>query len=231
MLYNALLMRHILLFIFAAVLAACHDGSESRNDGITQSVGTDSLPSLVIQIQQCSRIYTTEYHIHKIITHDDVLRLRGNIMGRNVNIPLSIGDRKIAIPMDATLKAYVDMSQFSERNVERRDSIIIITLPDPQVELTSTRIDQQNIREYVGIVRSHFSDAEMSNYEQQGRQAIIESIPEMNIVATAQQHAAQVLIPLIHQTGFAEENIIIQFRTDLTPVDLIKRLITEKNNG
>jgi hypothetical protein len=127
---------------------------------------------------------------------------------------MPLGDRKIAIPMDATLKAYIDMSQFSEKNVEREDGKIIITLPDPQVVMTSSKIDQKNIKEYVGLVRSHFTDAEMTNYEQQGRAAIIETIPQLGIIPTAQENAARVLVPLIAQMGYEEKDIIIQFRKE-----------------
>lgn len=128
---------------------------------------------------------------------------------------MPLGDRKIAIPMDATLKAYIDMSQFSERNVEKTDDgKIIITLPDPQVIMTSSKIDQENIKEYVGLVRSHFTDAEMTNYERQGRAAIIESIPQLGIISTAQENAARVLVPLITQMGYREEDIYIQFRKE-----------------
>jgi len=175
---------------------------------------SDSIPVLVNQIQQCSRIYTTEYKIHKIVTHDDVIRLKGSVLWQDFNIKMPLGDRKIAIPMDATLKAYIDMSEFSEKNVEREDGKIIITLPDPKVVMTSSKIDQKNIKEYVGLVRSHFTDAEMTNYEQQGRAAIIESIPQLGIIAMAQENAARVLVPLIAQMGYKEQDITIQFRKE-----------------
>ena len=89
--------------------------------------------------------------------------------------------------------------------------------------LTSSKINQKDIKEYVGIVRSHFSDSEMSNYEQQGRLAIINSIPDLHIVETAQANAARVLVPMIVQMGYREENITIAFRKNLTVTDIIKR--------
>ena len=42
-------------------------------------------------------------------------------------------NRKVAIPMDATLKAYVDFSGFSAKNVNRQGDKIEIILPDPKV--------------------------------------------------------------------------------------------------
>lgn len=202
--------KYTLILSLLLCLTACHHEKQAE----TPPPPVDTLSVLVTQIQQCSRIYTTAYQIHKVVTHDDVIRLKGSFLAQSFNIKMPLGDRKIAIPMDATLKAYIDMSQFSQSNVEKENGKIIITLPDPQVVMTSSRIDQKNIKEYVGLVRSHFTDAEMSNYEQQGRAAIIESIPQLGIIPTAQENAARVLVPLITQTGYREEDIIIQFRKE-----------------
>jgi hypothetical protein len=54
----------------------------------------------------------------------------------------------------------------------------------------------------------------MTNYERQGRAAIIESIPQLGIISTAQENAARVLVPLITQMGYREEDIYIQFRKE-----------------
>ena len=207
------------ILISAIVLLCCCTCSQRGSKLKETKVAVDSLPTLIMQVQQCSRIYTTEYKIHKIITHDDVIRLKGTILAKNFDIKMPLGDRKIAIPMDATLKAYIDMSDFSEQNVEKTDGKIIVTLPDPKVIMTSSKIDQHNIKEYVGLVRSHFTDAEMTNYEQQGRAAIIESIPQLDIIPTAQENAARVLIPLFTQMGYREEDIIIQFRKEFSLSD------------
>ena len=182
---------------------------------------TDTMPNLVMQVQQCSRLYTAEYHIHKIVTHDDVVRLKGNFMRKDFDIPLPLGERKVAIPMDATLKAYIDFSGFSEKNVERDGDHITIVLPDPKVMLTSSKINQEEVKTYVGLTRSHFTDRELSAYEQQGRQAIIDRAADMGIVETAQENAARVLVPMLVQMGYREQNITIAFRHGLNIQQLI----------
>ena len=211
------------MFAVTTMMMAC--GQKTDVDEPSESVVIDTIPQLVMQIQQCSRLYTTEVKVHKIVTHDDVVRLKGKVMNQPFSIPLPLGDRKIAIPMDATLKAYIDFSEFDEKSVERDGDRITILLPDPQVVLTSSKINQEEIKEYVGLVRSHFSDSELSNYEQQGRQAILNGIPDMNIIETAQANAARVLVPLIAQMGYREENITIAFRKNLTVNDIIRRTI------
>ena len=216
----------VVMLSAAIMMTAC--GSKTEQEKPSEATVVDTIPQLVMQIQQCSRLYTTEVKVHKIVTHDDVVRLKGNLMSRQFNIPLPLGDRKIAIPMDATLKAYIDFSEFDERSIERNGDKITVLLPDPQVVLTSSKINQKEVKEYVGIVRSHFSDSELSNYEQQGRQAIINGIPDMHIVEIAQENAARVLVPMIAQMGYREENITIAFRKNLTMKDIIKRTL-ERN--
>ena len=120
----------------AVMMMSC--GQKTDADPSSESVVIDTIPQLVMQIQQCSRLYTTEVKVHKIVTHDDVVRLKGKVMNQPFNIPLPLGDRKIAIPMDATLKAYIDFSEFDEKSVERDGDRITILLPDPQVVLTSS---------------------------------------------------------------------------------------------
>ncbi len=189
-----------------------------------ESAEPDTIQVIVTQVQQCSRLYTAEYQIHKIVTHDDVLRLQGQLTGERYDMELPmLGDRKIAIPMDATLKAYIDFDGFSEQNVQRQGNKITILLPDPKVQLTSSKIDHRNIKKYVALLRRDFTDAELTSYERQGREAIIKSVPAMGIVESARKNAARTLIPMIKQLGYAEQDITITFRQDLDTEAIIER--------
>ena len=213
------------VLVACGVMAAgCRQSADTQAEAPVSYEAVDTLPMLIMQVQQCARLYTTEVKVHKIVTHDDVIRLRGQLLKQDFNLKVPLGDRKIAIPMDATLKADIDFAQFSEKNVERHGEKITIVLPDPKVTLTSSKIDQKSIREFVALSRAHFSDAEMSNYEQQGRQAIIASIPELHITDLAKANAARVLVPMLTQLGYREENITVAFRKDFNPYD-IRRLI------
>lgn len=222
-------MKKFFIYLLAAALIVigilmCQGTivQESSGDGRQESVysSIDTLPMLITQIQKCSKLYTAEYRVHKIVTHDDVLRLKGSVFSRQFNIKLPLGDRKIAIPIDAKLKAWIDFSQFSERNIERRGNHITIILPDPQVTMTSSKIDQKNVRQYVALARANFSDAEMSAYQQQGRAAIIESIPSLGILETAQANAAKVLVPMLTAMGFDEQNVTVAFRKHYDAADI-----------
>ena len=205
----ALLLLLLLILPGDRFLAA---DSDARNLSPGRS---DTVPMLILQVQKCSKLYTAEYRVHKIITHDDALRLKGQLMSKQFNLKVPLADRKIAIPMDAKIKAYIDFSEFSEQNIERSGNQITIILPDPQVVMTSSKIDQKNVKQYVGLTRAHFSDEELANYQQQGREAILQSIPDMGIEETARANAAKVLVPMLTQLGYEEQNISIAFRKDL----------------
>ena len=190
----------------------------------------DTVPMLVMQIQKCSRLYTAEYKVHKIVTHDDQMKLQGTIFSQQFDIKLPLGNRKIAIPIDATLKAYVDFSQFSDRNVKRNGKKIEIVLPDPKVELTSSRINHSEIKKQVPLLRANFSDEEMASYEKQGRAAILSSVPRMGIIEMARENAANMLIPMLADMGFLESDISVTFRKQYSMDDL-STLIDSKSIG
>ena len=182
--------------------------------GSAQSI--DTVPMLIMQVKHCSHLYTAEYRVHKIITHDDALRLKGQLLSKQFNLKVPLADRKIAIPMDAKIKAYI------EKNIERSGDKITIILPDPQVVMTSSKIDQNNVKQYVGLTRAHFSDEELANYQQQGREAILQSIPGLGIEETARANAAKVLVPMLTQLGYDEQNITIAFRDDFDMQSVLK---------
>ena len=212
-------MKKIIILIMT-LTTLLMTGCKSENGDTAQDIVTDTVPSLVIQIQKCARLYTTEYHIHKIVTHNDILKLKGNILRKDIDIKLPLGERKIAFPMDATLKAYIDFSDFSESNVERNG--------DPKVVMTSSKINRDEVKEYVGLTRSYFTDKELSSYEQQGRQSILNSVSQLGIKQTAQENAARVLVPMLTEMGYKEENVTIAFRKSLDIMKLINSNLEQK---
>lgn len=220
------------LILFSIFMLCC---SCSRHKTEQETVTIDTIPMMVMQIQKCSKLYTAEYKVHKIITHDDKMKLNGSFMKKDFSINLPLGSRKIAIPMDATLKAYIDFADFNEDNVKRQGDKIEIILPDPHVTLTSTRINHDEIKQYVALTRSRFSDEELSSYERQGREAIVKDIPSMGMMDMARESAARTLIPMIEQMGFEESNITISFRKHYTLNDikslLDKTTIEHGNNA
>ena len=89
------------LIVFAALAVA---GCSRKQTPRQQPESVDTIPMLVMQVQKCSRLYTAEYKMHKIITHDDEIRMKGKFLNQDYDVALPMGSRKIAIPIDAMSK-------------------------------------------------------------------------------------------------------------------------------
>lgn len=219
-------MKKLVFLTLAIIISSFFSCSQKKAQEEKETI--DTIPVMIMQIQKCSRLYTAEAQVHKIITHDDQLSIKGSLLNKSFNIQVPASNRKIAIPMDATIKAYIDFKDLSQENIHRKGDYINIILPDPHIELTSSKIDHKGIKQYIALTRSNFSDAELTQLEQKGRENIIKDIPNMNLLDAAQENAANILIPMLKDMGFKEENIKITFRKKFTFNDL-KTLLTDSN--
>ncbi len=89
-------MRKTILLVImttAIIFSAC-TGRQAKK----KEKALDTIPMMVMQIQKCSRLYTAEAQVHRIITHDDQLRLKGSILKNEFDISLPGGKRKVAVP-------------------------------------------------------------------------------------------------------------------------------------
>ena len=175
-----------------------------------------------MRVQSCARLYTAEMKIHKLITHTDEPRLKGKVLGLQVDLPARMGDRRIAIPIDVTLKAYIDFANFTSDNLQRTDSTLVITLPDPHVIITSTRVDNQGTRQYVDALRSRYTDAEIANFAQQGADSVTAHLSRYGLEERAKQSAARQLIPLFSNLGYTESQITLRFGRNYSDHDWTK---------
>lgn len=206
-------MKHkatLIVIMAISLLASCN---RNKTDETAKQI--DTIPEMVMHIQKCSRLYTAEYKFHKIITHQDKKTIKASLFKTDMSFDIPMSQRKIAIPMDATVKAYIDFSNFSEKNITKYGNKIEITLPDPRIIMTSSRIDHEGVKKYVSLARSNFSDEELLSYERQGRDQIIKDIPQTDILERAKMNAANNIIPIIKLMGYDEKDIIISFRKGL----------------
>ena len=191
------------------LLMGCH---KQEQKAAPEPVRVDTIPMMVMQIQKCARFYAAECKMRKVIAFSETKKLAGTFMSHDFSVDLPMGNRKIAIPIDATVKAYIDFEGFSERNVQRQGDHIEIVLPDPEIALTATRIDHKEVKQHVSLLRSDFTDEELTRYERQGRDSLLLSIPQTGIIEMARHNAASILIPMIEQLGYSQDKITISFR-------------------
>lgn len=218
-------MKKILMIIMALwCLAGCRKAEEAPEPA---PVEESAEHRIIREVSGADRLYTTEYVVKKVVTYDDIIKVSGSAFSRKFYFKFPQGDRKILIPMEARIKAYIDFSGFGPDNVEiLPDSTIRILLPDPQIVVTSTKVDHAGIKSFIEIGRTRFTQTEMADYEKQGLAAIIHSIPDMGITETARTHAYRFLLPLVEAMGYPAEKVIVDFGEHFTEADYADRLIT-----
>ena len=205
---------YFVIVLCLSLLSACR-GEETK----AEAVRVDTL-SLVMQVKECARLYTAEYEVHKLVLKDDPLRVKGNLFQRAFDVKVPIGERKVMIPLDVTLKAYIDFTGFGEKNVSRSGDRIVVTLPDPRVVVTSSRINHDEVKQFVSLTRSDYTSAELADFTRQGEDEILASVPQLGILEMARENAAHVLVPMLTRFGYDERNIVISFRKDFTTADM-----------
>lgn len=192
-----------------------------RADAPVSPVRPDARTRIVHAVRQQGRLYTTECEIHKVVLCTD----RATIGGKWTEIPLP-GTRKAAVPITVTLRAYVDFSRFSAENVRIIDSLCIITLPDPHVVVSASRIDHARVRQYVSMARSRFSEAEISRLAAQGEDSIVSHLSRYGIIEQSRMDFTRVFVPMLETMGFDAHHIIIRFRKDYSEADIRSLTVT-----
>ncbi|RHP62412.1 DUF4230 domain-containing protein [Bacteroides sp. OF04-15BH] len=204
--------RYLLFAGLAVLLSASACRQETAGQAESAIEQADSA-TVVLRLQQCSRIYSTEYKIHKIITNRDQMKLEGNIINRKVDMPIPSGTRKIAIPIDVVIKGYTDLSQISEKNIKVEGKKISIILPDPQFAVTAVKIDRKNIAQTAELMRSRYQEQDINRLTRQGVNSLHKDLPWNEFLETARSNAAYTLFPILQAMGFKE--IHIQYRDNL----------------
>ena len=93
------------LCLLLSFFSACGKGEKNTaEEKVSDTVKVDTTALLVHQISNCARLYTTEYQYHKIITYSDDPKIAGNLGSTSFSIPTRLGERKIAIPIDVSVK-------------------------------------------------------------------------------------------------------------------------------
>ena len=217
--YKHIRTASILLLLAAMLsLSGCKDKATPSvpTPPDSATVRKPDVGRMVMEVARTSRLYTTEYQVHKIVTHSDSPTLEGQVLGMPFKMKTRWGDRKVAIPITVTLKAYVDFSQFSADQVKRTpDGHLEIILPDPTVIQTASRVDHSGTRQYIDATRSRYTDAEISDFARQGADSILNHSMQLDIVDQAERSAAQTLFPMFRRMGYKDGQVTISFRREV----------------
>lgn len=212
----------LVVFILLLTTACRRSPSDSiSGDAALHAPSADTIDRLVMQINRQARLYTSECKVHKVVLCADDKVLEGSLLGRSIDVSHLLGERKVAIPIDVSLKAYVDFSDFgADALLFGPDSTVLLTLPDPAITVTASHIDHKGVRQYVAFARSNFSEADINRFAQQGVDSITAHLDRYGITERARMSCARQIVPIFTAMGYDEHKVSIRFRKDFTPSDL-----------
>ncbi|MCF0202979.1 MAG: DUF4230 domain-containing protein [Bacteroidaceae bacterium] len=210
--------RIVLVVLFALMLSLITSCSSCGSGDSVPEVAVQDYPDTITifaqRVAQTSRIYTAEMVVRKIVTHEDKKHLSGKLLGNDVDIELPLSDRKIAVPIEYVVKGYIDLTGFSAANVSRNGNKIRITLPRPQVELTSSEIDYDEMKRNVSLFRSDFTDKELTELTRSSRKSLLKNLPKVMITEKAKASARNIMLPILRELGFEEAEMEIDINNE-----------------
>ena len=152
----------------------------------------------VATLRQMQELATVEYTVSKVVkANDDQTWYK-------------VGDRKILITCEATIKAGIDFEQLTDKNITVIGKKITMVLPAPKI--LSVNIKPENIDvafEAVGIFRTQFTTAERTALLSQAEQQIRNSGNDLGILEQAKTNTQLFLSNFLKQLGF--EEVVLTF--------------------
>jgi len=161
----------------------------------------------ILSLREMNELVTVEYVVNKIIkANDDKTWYK-------------IGDRKILMTCEATLKAGIDFSKINTDDIKIDEKEIVLRLP--HASLFSINIKPEDIKvayEEVGALRNNFSSQERNALAGQAQAQIQESVDSLGVLQTAETNASIFVSNFLRNLGY--KKITVQFNNNTTPANL-----------
>lgn len=152
----------------------------------------------ILALREINELVTVEYIVNKIIKASDDKTW------------YKIGDRKILMTCEATLKAGIDFSALDAAHIQISDKEVTLTLP--HATLFSVSIKPEDIKvayEEIGIFRNSFTTQERDLLAAQAQKQIQNSADSLGVLQTAEANAGLFVSNFLRNMGY--EKVIIQF--------------------
>lgn len=159
----------------------------------------------ILALKTMNDLTVTEYTVTKIVKANDNKTW------------YTIGDRKILLSCQASIKAGIDLSQLQAEDILASGNKITIYLPEPK--LISFNMPPANIKveyEAIGPLRTEFSSAERDALMVQAEKQIRDSIEEMGVFKTTKDHTLAFFSNFLRRLGF--EDIQLKFGAQDQPL-------------
>lgn len=177
------------LLIAGIIFCSCDNKEKQLDKALSKAVA-------------CAELGTVEYTITKlIITNDDAF--------------YKFGDRKIIFSCRTTMKAGIDLKEFTKEDVKVSEDKKNVEVNLPYPKILSFNMAAEDVKlEYskVSGLRTDFNTDERNDLLKQGEKAILDDAPNWGIYEDAKENASDFFKALLANCGF--ENVNISFKDD-----------------
>ncbi len=147
----------------------------------------------VFALREMSDLATVEYTLSKVVKAND----NGTWF--------KMGQRKIALSVQAYVKAGIDLGAINKEQVMINQNKIVLQLP--RARLITLNIPPEEIKEEVestGFFRDGFTNSEKEELLSQAEQSIRKSVDSLGILKTAEDNAVFFIGNFLKRLGFTE---------------------------
>ena len=186
-------MRKGLIFLFCLSLLSCNRKKIAEQE--------------ILALKNMSDLATVEYVVTKIIKTND-----------NKDW-YKIGDRKILMSCQATIKAGIDFAKIEVADIAIDGDEVTLNLPP--AKMISLNIRPEDIKvefQEVGVLRQNFNQSEKDFLLSQGESQIRSSVEAIGVLKTAETNATIFLTQFLKQLGY--KKITVRFGDNPSPANL-----------
>ena len=181
-----------IIYFLLCITAGCQAGSHKKEQDI-------------LALKEINELVTVEYVVNKIIKASDDKTW------------YKIGDRKILMTCEATLKAGIDFSAINSEHIQISNKEVTVILPHATLFSISIKPEDINVAyEEIGAFRNSFSTQERDMLATQAQKQIQNSADSLGVLQTAETNASLFVSNFLRNMGY--EKITIQFEN--TPAKL-----------
>ena len=180
-----------LLLAIGAIFCSCNSQQE------------EMLDDALAKATACAELGTVEYTVTKLIIADD-------------DAFYKIGERKIIFSCRTTMKAGIDLKDFTRKDTKITDGGKTVTITLPQPKVLSFNMSAEDIKlEYSKVTgaRTGYNTEERNDLLKQGEKSILDDAANLGIYDDAKKNATDFFKALLVHCGF--ENVNVCFKEEV----------------
>lgn len=172
-----------------------------------KTVEPPSPSDIAVLVQQESKLYSAEQTAHKTISFSTKEAV--SVFGHDITVPWS--GTTARIPITVTYKACIDLSRIKADDISvAADSTITVTLPEPEIEMTSCEIEHGKEVYYKQLFSRTKSQEFINGKVEQAERSVwsdISMTSKNQLLDEARQSANKTIAAVLLQAGYKKVNV------------------------